>query len=228
VIRKAWFAGPGGLELWNATSCAVIIAMSPRFLPYAATPGRALVQATGDFLVVMWLVLWVFVGRLVHDAIAAFAAVGRRVESGGNGIAGNLNSAGNGAGRIPLIGDHLRAPLTAAGGAARDLAGAGHSLDQRATTLAIVLALAVAVPPVLAVAGPWLLLRLRFARRAGAAARLARTPGGYQLLALRALANRPLARVLRAGEDPVASWRAGDPEVIRRLAALELRAVGLK
>lgn len=202
--------------------------MSPRFLPYAATPGRALLQGCADLLVVLWLVLWFIIGRAVHTAIAAFAEVGRKVEGGANGIAGNLDSAGNSAGKIPLVGNTVRDPLRAAGGAARDLAGAGHGLDDRATTLAIVLALAVAIPPALAVFVPWLLLRLRFARRAGAAATLARTPGGDRLLALRALTNRPLTRVLSVGDDPVEAWRRGDPDAIRQLAALELRAVGLK
>ena len=202
--------------------------MSPRLLPYATTPGRALLQALSDVLVLLWLVLWFTVGKLVHNAIEGFAEVGRSVEHGANGIAGNLNSAGNSAGKIPLVGDTVRNPLQAAGGAARDLAGAGHGLDQKATTLAFVLAFAVALPPVLAVVIPWLFLRLRFARRAGAAAELARTPGGDRLLALRALTNRPIARVLTVGDDPVEGWRTGDPQIVAALAALELRSVGLK
>jgi len=202
--------------------------MSPRLLPYAARPGRALAQAVADILVLLWIGVWFVIGKAVHTALTAFAEVGRKVEGGANGIAGNLDSAGNSAGKIPLVGDTVKSPLQAAGGAARELAGAGHGLDQRATTLAIVLALAVAVPPVLAVVVPWLLLRLRFARRAGAATALARTPGGDRLLALRALTSAPLARLSAIGDDPVEGWRTGDPETIRRLAALELRSVGLK
>jgi hypothetical protein len=223
-------ADPGPLDRCAPPTCDLIFLMSPRarFVPYAATPGRAIVQASADFIVLLWVVLWFLIGRLVHTAIDGFAAVGRSVESGSNGIAGNLDSAGNGAGRIPLVGDTVSKPLRAAGGAARDLAGAGHGLDQKATTLALVLALAVAIPPILAVVVPWLLLRLRFARRAGAAAELARTPGGERLLALRALTNRPMSRVLAVGADPVEGWRSGDPEIITRLATLELRAVGLK
>jgi len=216
------------LDLSAVPSCGLIMDMSPRFVPYAATPGRALLQAASDVLMILWLVLWFLIGKAVHTAIAALAEVGRRVEGGANGIAGNLDSAGNGAGKIPLVGDTVSKPLQAAGNAARDLAGAGHGLDQRATTLSIILALAVAIPPALAIFVPWLLLRLRFARRAGAAATLARTPGGDRLLALRALTNRPLAKVLTAGPDPVEAWRVGDPETIRLLAALELRAAGLK
>jgi hypothetical protein len=204
------------------------MSMSPRFVPYAATPGRALLQAASDVMVVLWVALWFLIGKAVHTAIAAFAEVGRKVEGGANGIAGNLDSAGNSAGKIPLVGDTVKSPLRAAGGAARELASAGHGLDERATTLAIILALAVAIPPALAIVVPWLLLRLRFARRAGAAALLARSPGGDRLLALRALTNRPLAKVLTVGPDPVEAWRKGDPETVRLLAALELKAVGLK
>jgi hypothetical protein len=202
--------------------------MTTRFQPYAATPGRALIQACADFMVLLWLVLWFIIGRAVHQAVSAFAEVGQQVQSGANGIAHNLDSAGNNASKVPLVGDTLKSPLHAAGVGAQNIAGAGHSLDVKATALAILLALAVAIPPALAVFVPWLLLRMRFARRAGAAAELARTPGGDQLLALRALANRPLARVLKVSGDPIEGWRRGDPDVVRQLAALELRSVGLK
>jgi hypothetical protein len=176
----------------------------------------------------LWLVLWFIIGKAVHNAIAAFAVVGQKVQGGANGIASNLDTAGNSAGKIPLVGNTVQSPLRGAGDAARNLADAGHGLDVKATALAIILALAVAIPPALAVFVPWLLLRLRFARRAGAAAELARTPGGDQLLALRALANRPLSRVLKISNDPIEGWRTGDPVIVSRLAALELRSVGLK
>jgi hypothetical protein len=200
----------------------------PRLLPYAATPGRASRQAVADVAVVLWIALWVIVGRAVHGAISAFADVGRKVESGAGGIASNLDEAGTGAGKVPLVGDSLSSPLRAAGGAARDLAGAGSGLEERATWLAVVLALAVAVPPVLGVVVPWLVFRLRFARRAGATAAVARTPGGERLLALRALTTRPLPEIAGIDDDALEAWRRDDPEVVRRLAAMELRDAGLR
>lgn len=206
----------------------MIFTMSPRLLPYATTPGRALVQATADLCVVLWCVLWYLVGKLVHTAIDAFATLGQKIESGANGIGGNLDSAGRGAGKVPLVGSPVSTPLRAAGSAARSIAGAGQGLDQKATWLAIVLALAVSVPPILAVVVPWLILRLRFARRAGAAAELAGTPGGEELLALRALTNRPLPELLSVSADPIESWRQADPGAIRALAAMELRSAGLR
>ena len=48
------------------------------------------------------------------------------------------------------------------------------------------------------------------------------------LFALRALARQPMHRLAKISDDPAGAWRRGDPEVVRRLAVLELREVGLK
>jgi hypothetical protein len=57
---------------------------------------------------------------------------------------------------------------------------------------------------------------------------LAATPAGEQLLALRALANRPLVKLAAIHGDPVGAWRSHDAAAIRGLAALELRASGVR
>ena len=92
----------------------------------------------------------------------------------------------------------------------------------------MVLALAVAAPPILALVMPWLFLRVRFFRRKWTPSTLASTPAGEQLLALRALANRPLPKLAAVSIDPVGAWRRDDPIAIRGLAALELRASGIR
>jgi hypothetical protein len=153
--------------------------------------------------------------------------VGRQVQGGADGVADSLKSAGYSADHIPLIGSAVSGPLTAASKAALDIAGAGHNLDTTASWLAFVLALAVAAPPTLGVVVPWLVLRIRFVRRKLTVGALATTPAGAQLLALRALANRPLARLTAVTPDPVGAWRAGDPHAIHGLAAIELRAAGM-
>jgi hypothetical protein len=172
-------------------------------------------------------VLWVWIALAVHDAIAAIADAGRSVETGAIGVAGNLDSAGHSASRVPLIGDALGKPLRAAGDAAQDIASAGHNLATTATWLAVLMAVAVAGFPILAVTVPWLLLRLRFFLRKRRLISLASTPAGEQLLALRALANRPLRRLAAVSPDPVGSWRREDVVAIRGLAALELRSAGV-
>ena len=201
--------------------------MTSRYVPYATTPGRLLAQLFSDFAVAAWTAIWVVIGMAVHSAVATIAEFGRDVESGANGIAGNLDSAGDNAGKVPLIGDALSDPLTAAGGFARDIAGAGQHLHSTASWLAWLLALAVAAPPILAIVMPWLVLRLRFFRRKWVALTLASTPAGEQLLALRALANRPLAKLAAINPDPVGAWRREDAAAISGLAALELRARGV-
>ena len=168
--------------------------MSSRYVPYATTPVRLARQLVSDIVVLLWSAIWVSIGLAVHSAVATIAEVGRQVNEGANGVAGNLNDAGDNADDFPLVGDSLAKPLRAASEAALDIAGAGQNLDTTATWLAVVLALAVAAPPILFIAMPWLFLRIRFFRRKWTAITLASTPAGEQLLALRALANRPLAR----------------------------------
>ncbi|KZS59676.1 hypothetical protein A4G27_10360 [Mycobacterium kansasii] len=202
--------------------------MRSRFLPYSTGPVRLAIQLFSDITVAAWTTGWVLVGLAVHSAISTIAEAGRQIESGSQGIAGNLASAGHGAQHIPLVGDAVSLPITAASEAALDIAGAGHSLDTTASWLAVLLALAVAATPILAVAMPWLFLRLRFFRRKWTVTTLAATAAGQQLLALRALANRSPAKLAAVSADPVGGWRREDPATIRGLAALELRAAGVR
>ena len=201
--------------------------MKSRFLPYATTPARLTAQLLSDLLIAAWITVWVLVGVAVHHAIATFAKVGTQVKDGATGISDNLGSAGDSADRIPLVGDTVAKPLRAASEAALDLAGAGQSLNSTATWLAVLLAIAVAGPPVLAVGMPWLFLRIRFFRRKWTVIALAQTPAGQQLLALRALANRPLRKLTEVNHDPVGAWRREDPTAVQGLAALELRSAGV-
>lgn len=201
--------------------------MTPRFLPYSTRPGRLAVQLFSDFAVVVWTLLWLLVGLAVHDAIATIADAGRRVESGANGVAGNLASAGHEAQHIPVVGDTVSKPLNSASHAAVDIATAGHDLDSAASWLAVLLAMAVVAVPILIAVLPWLFLRLRFFRRKLTVTALAATPAGTQLLALRALTNRPPRKLIAVSADPVGGWRREDPVTIGALVALELRSAGV-
>ena len=202
--------------------------MRLRYLPYATRPGRLLAQLVSDVAVLIWTSVWVMVGRAVYTAVATVAEVGRQVQDGADGVSGSLNTAGDRADNFPLIGDALSGPLRAASDAAGEIAGAGQSLDSTATWLAWVLALAVAATPILAVAMPWLFLRLRFFRRKLTVLTLASTHAGQELLAMRALANRPLSKLTAIDPDPIGAWRRDDRPAIRGLALLEIHAAGVK
>ncbi len=52
--------------------------------------------------------------------------------------------------------------------------------------------------------------------------------GGLELLALRALATQKLAAITAVDADALAGWRRGDPDIVRRLAQLELRSSGVR
>jgi hypothetical protein len=201
--------------------------MSLRFLPYATTPGRLAAQLFSDVAVFVWTGAWLIVGMAVNDAVSAIGGAGRKVEYGANGIASNLASAGTGTQHIPVLGDAVGKPLALASEAALDIADAGRSLDTTAGWLAVLLAVSVVAVPLLIVVVPWLLLRLRFFRRKWIVTGMAATPAGEQLLALRALTNRPPRALAAIGADPVGGWRREDPATIRALASLELRAAGI-
>jgi hypothetical protein len=202
-------------------------ALTSRIVPYSTRPLRLLAQLFSDFAIFVWTGIWLLVGTAVYDAISTIAEAGRQVENGANGIAGSLASAGHDAQHIPLVGDAISKPLASASEAALGIAGAGHNLDTTAGWLAALLAVAVVAVPILIVVMPWLFLRLRFFRRKWTVTGLAATPAGEQLLALRALTNRPPRRLTAISADPVGDWRREDPVAIHALAALELRAAGI-
>jgi hypothetical protein len=202
--------------------------MTSRLLPYSTRPARFLVQLFSDLVVISWTAIWVLVGIAVYDAISAIVAAGRQVEGGTHSVADSLASAGHGAQEIPLVGDTVSKPLNSAGHAVQDITSALHNLNDTASWLAILLALAVVAVPILVVAMPWLFLRLRFFRRKWVVTGLAATAAGQRLLALRALTNRAPAKLTKVSADPALGWRDGDPGVIHALAALELRSAGIR
>jgi len=194
---------------------------------YADSPGRQARQVLGDLLLVVWCWAWVRVGQGVHDATLALAVPGEQIERAGTGLAGRLRDAGESVGGIPLVGEEVRGPFDGAGDAADSIAAAGTAQVEAVGTLANWLGLAVAAVPILVVAGTYLALRWRFVRTATAGRRLVDSGGDVDLFALRAMSHQPLHRLARVSADPAGAWRRGDADVVRALAELELRDVGL-
>jgi len=194
---------------------------------YADAPGRQARQVLGDLFLVVWCWAWVRVGQGVHDATLALAGPGEQIERAGTGLAGRLRDAGESVGGIPLVGEEVRGPFDGAGDAADSIAAAGTAQVEAVGTLADWLGLAVGAIPILLVAGTYLALRWRFVRAATAGRRLVDTGGDVDLFALRAMSHQPLHRLARISGDPAGAWRRGDADVVRALAELELRDVGL-
>lgn len=194
---------------------------------YADAPVRRSVQMLGDLLLVGWVYLWVQLALVVRDATLLLAEPGERISDAGTGLAAQLRDAGSAVGGVPLVGDEVRAPFDGAGGAAERIAAAGQSQVEAVQTLAFWLGLSVAAIPILVGLAVYVPLRWRFIRQATAGRRFVDSADDLDLFALRAMARQPLHRLARISDDPAGAWRRGDPEVVRELAALELRDSGL-
>jgi hypothetical protein len=200
--------------------------------PYAEHPALRARQLAADLGMLAWIVLWGLVARAVHGAVLVLAEPGRAVEDLGRSLADQMSSASGVAEDVPLVGDELAVPFDALGEAGGAVGGAGRTTQDAVGTLAFWLAVVLVVLPVGWLLLRWLPWRLRYAREAGAAARLLRSAPGtapdLEVLAARALATAPLPRLAGLPAGTGAGWRAGDPEAVRALAGLELRRLGLR
>jgi hypothetical protein len=195
---------------------------------YADRIPTAARQLFTDLLVVAWVYGSVRAAMWLHDLIEKLAVPGQKLEGASGSLADNLADAGGKVRRVPIVGDDLTAPFTKAADAARSMAEAGRDQQVFIDELALALSLALLVFPIGVVLLGWLPLRVRWMRRAGAAAALRSAPAGRDLLALRALATRPLRTLTRIDPDVAEAWRRGDESTVDALAALELRALGLR
>ncbi|TDO49030.1 hypothetical protein EV651_122155 [Kribbella sp. VKM Ac-2571] len=185
-------------------------------------------QVVGDLMLAAWVWACVELGLLVYRVTDALGAPGRKAAEAGDGLAGELHRMSEPIGKVPAVGDQLRAPIDGAAGAAGKLAQAGRDQAHAVEQLAYVLAAVTIGLPVLFAVLIWVPRRIRFARRAGAAQRFIDNAADLDLFALRAMANQPMHKLAKISADPVAAWRDGDREVVTALATLELRSTGLK
>jgi hypothetical protein len=195
---------------------------------FADTPVRRALQVSADVLFVVWLVLWVWIGMAVHDGTMELAGPARQTDSAATAMADQLRDAGGRLGEAPLVGDELAVPFDKAADASDGIASAGRDTVSAVERLALLLGLSVALIPILVAAAIHLPLRWRFIREATAGARFIDAQEDLDLFALRALAHQPMRVLAKVSDDPAGAWRARDPEVVRRLAALELADVRLR
>ncbi|EWT01666.1 membrane protein [Intrasporangium oryzae NRRL B-24470] len=195
---------------------------------YADTTARRTRQLVADVLVLLWIGLWVWAGRQVHDTVARLGAPADSITSAGQSVQDALTGAGRQAGRIPAVGDDLQGWLDQAAGSGTTLKNAGLSMSSTIDTLATLLGWLTALLPIVLVVGCWGVLRWRFVRRATSAQRFIDATEDLDLFALRAMANQPMTALARISDDPAGAWRRRDADVIRALATLELRDQGLR
>lgn len=195
---------------------------------YADAPARRTWQMFADLMFVGWLVLWVWIGMAVHDGTLELAGPARQTDSAATAMADQFRDAGDKLGEAPLVGDELAVPFDKAAEASDGIASAGRDTVSAVERLALLLGLSVAMIPILIAVVIHLPRRWRFIREATAGARFIDASEDLDLFALRALANQPMRVLAGVSDDPAGAWRARDPDVVRRLAELELADVGLR
>ena len=202
-------------------------ATGPAWKLYAETPGRRSAQLLGDLLALGLVVLAIRAGQIVRTRVGELAAPGWELEQAGTRVHDSLAATGAEISAVPGVGDARRQPLDAIAATGGSIATVGRAQQSLVGQLATPLAVLVVLVGLLLVAR-WLVARVRWARAAREARRMARSQAGIRLLALRALTSRPVDTVAAVHHDPVTAWREGDPEVTATLAGVELRALGLR
>lgn len=195
---------------------------------YADAQAHRLRQMVGDALLLAWILLWIEIGQSVHAATMELARPGEEINEAGAGLAERMRDASSAVGDAPFIGDELQTPFDGAGDAADQIAGAGTASVEAVEQLADWLGWTVGAIPVVILLAVYLPLRWRFVREATAGQRFINAVEDLDLFALRALARQPMSELARISDDPAGAWRRGDPDIVRQLAVLELRDVGLK
>ncbi|AHH98043.1 hypothetical protein GCM10010174_05460 [Kutzneria viridogrisea] len=191
---------------------------------YAERPTRFALQLASDLFAVALMITAGWLASDLYDEVMRLRAPGDGLVNAGTRIKGTFDSAANSALDVPLIGHSLARALDKGSDAGATLIAAGREQIAGIAELASWLTFGLIALPLLLLLLTWLPLRVRYLRRASAAARLrALGEPGLDLLALRALVNRPIAK-------PYATegWRERDREVIAELATLELRRHGLR
>lgn len=193
---------------------------------YAERPGRLLRQLFADVVVVAWVVLVVIIARAAYDLVQQLQGPARTLADAGAAIGSAFSGAARTAGDVPFVGGDLARALGTGTAAGDSLAAAGREQVETVANVALGLAVGIVVLAAVPVVLLWLTLRVRYARAARSAITV-RT-ADTDLLALRALAHMPVRRLLAVSDDPAAAWRRDDREVVRGLADLELRSLGLR
>ena len=195
---------------------------------YADSTTRFARQLVTDCLFVCWVIAWIAIGNAVHDGTMALAAPGEGIESSATSLGESMTEAGDFLGGVPVIGDGAATPFDKASDASESLASAGRAEVEAVETLAFWLGTTIALIPILVVAAFYLPARVRFVREATAGQRFIDAAADDELFALRATTNQPMHVLGRITDDPVGALRRGDTEVIRALAAVEMKSVGLR
>lgn len=193
----------------------------------------AFLRVLADTVTVVWSIVWAYLGWLIYQTVMGLEAIADGITSTGATFNGWIASFRHAVpGGIPLLTQFLLNTADELKKYSGDpLVSAGHDIHQAILQLAIVLALLVAVPPILLVMVPYAAWRWRDMRETGAAlafVRIASMTGradqARAVLAYRAVSTLSFRALMAASADPV-----GDISERRydRLANAMLKRAGI-
>lgn len=192
---------------------------------YAAQRSR---QVFADVISLALIGAWVWLGFTIHALVMNLSDFGVQMEESGKGFRDTMTDISGKLAEVWLIGDGIKAPFDAASDAGKTLQEAGVAQQEAVEQLATGLGFGIPVLPIIMILVLWLVPRFRFALRAGTASKLVRQGASVDLLALRALASQKVTDLAAISPDTAGAWRRSEPEVLRALAALELRSSGVR
>lgn len=195
---------------------------------YADRPARRTGQVVADLAVLAFCAGCLWLGDAVRAQVVELADAPRRAGEAAGDLGDNLRGAGEAVSGVPLVPDEVATPFDGSAGAADAMAAAGSATTAAIEDVALYLGLTIALVPILIALGGYLPGRLRWIRTATSGQRLLDSTDDLDLFALRALTRQPLHVLGRITDDPAGAWRRGDPELVHRLALLELRDCGLE
>lgn len=200
---------------------------------YPDRPLAALVRVFADLIVTGWTVAWALLGWLIYRTIYGLEVIADGITNTGttfNGWAEQFRKAIPGG--IPGVTSFLMTLADALRKYSGDpLVSAGHQVHDAIIQVAIVLALLVALPPILLVLLPYGFWRWRDMREIGSAlafVRIASMTGRAEqaraVLAYRAVSTLTFRQLMSASADPVGDIAERRYE---RLAAAMMKRAGL-
>jgi hypothetical protein len=172
----------------------------------------AFLRVLSDTVTVGWTIVWAYLGWLIYQTVMGLEAIANGITSTGATFNGWIASFRNAVpGGIPLLTQFLLQTADALKKYSGDpLLSAGHQVHDAIFQLAIVLALLVALPPILLVMLPYAAWRWQDMRETGAAlafVRIASMTGradqARAVLAYRAVSTLSFRQLMSASADPV-------------------------
>ena len=201
--------------------------------PYPDRTWPAFLRVLGDLLTIAWTAAWAWLGWLIYQTVLGLEVIADGIISTGTTFDGWIESFRSAIpGGIPAVTDFLMNIADQLRKYSGDpMISAGHQVHDAIIQVAVLLALLVAVPPILLVLVPYGAWRWRDMREIGAAlafVRIASITGradqARAVLAFRAVSTLSFRQLMSASADPV-----GDIAERRydRLANAMLKRAGL-